>query len=247
MNLTPHKLQAILMAILSILALSQTTPVLAAGTSSAKAQATATIASSCTINAQNLAFGNLVLPLSAQNASTSMNLLCSNNASYTVNLAYGGIYGQGNSASGDYWSHTSNIFTTCNGGPVINVWTEYNAAGTALKTAQVCPGPSQNATTAQVEAALNATYTNGTFTANSTAYAYGKMTGVASGDQIGYSIQVPNTPGKVWNAGVNAYTTTGNGVSQSIPVVGTLIPAQSSSNYPTPDSYLDTVTATVTF
>jgi spore coat protein U-like protein len=73
------------------------------------------------------------------------------------------------------------------------------------------------------------------------------MIGAAKGDKIGYSIQVPGNAGEVWNNGQNNYSSTGTGLAQTIPVVGTIMPAQSGSAYPTPDTYADTVVATVSF
>lgn len=196
-----------------------------AGTISASTQATATLSSSCQISAQNLSFGNLVLPISSQGASSSMSVLCSKGHAYTVGLAYGGVYGQGGVSSGDYWAPATSAQTGLHcitGTP----YAEYDSSGNML--------------TASCHTTQPANPTN-------TVYSYGKMIGVANGDNIAYSIQVPNNPGQVWNSGVNNYTSTGTGASQTIPVVGTLVPGQSGSTYPTPDSYMDTVTATVSF
>jgi len=197
-------MQKIVLSMIALLTMSSFQTVSFAGTSSANTQSTATIASTCTITAQNLNFGALVLPLSAQNASTSMAVLCSNKASYTVGLAYGGQW---------YCTYSGTI-----NGQSYTI-PQDNIGG--------CPSTIQ----AQV----------------ASSYAYGKMIGTAKGDSIGYSIQVPGNPGKVWNNGQGNYTATGTGVSQTIPVVGTLVPAQSGSSYPTPDTYMDTVTATVNF
>lgn len=212
-----------------------------AGTSTANPKATATISSSCQIAAQNLNFGNLVLPLSAQSASSSMTVLCSKNASYTVALAYGGVYGAG--TNGDYWVHEGCI-KACNNG--YNWYYEYNAAGQIINEQQYANGPIVNgATTATIPGAtLNPS--TGTYTVG-TSYAYGEMIGVASGDHVAYAISVPGNSAAIWNTGNSNYTTTGTGATQTLPINGTLVPAQSSSTYPTPDYYMDTVTATITY
>lgn len=210
-----------------------------AGNQSANTQATATVSAECTIQAQNLSFGALVLPLSAQSASTSMNVLCSKNASYTVGLAYGGVYGSGSGGTGGtpenlvltgspgtYNGQGQEIARTCN-------YVSSSDTSTVVTTTQA-PSPG-------FTCGMNISYTP------PAGYGYGKMIGVMSGDSIGYSIQVPNNAGEVWNAGQNSYTAIGTGSNQAIPVIGTLVPAQSSGNYPTPDSYMDTVTATVSF
>lgn len=214
-----------------------------AGSTSASEQATATLSSNCTISAQNLNFGNLVLPLSAQSASTSMSVLCSKNHAYTIGLAYGGVYGQG-SANGNYWTISGsagsyNIYYYSNGNFVTGILNRTCAQ--VLSWSQGAVGSTNDV--AQTGWSCGQT---GTFAVNA-AYGYGKMIGVAKGDTVAYSIQVPNQPSQIWNAGESSYSATGTGDTQTIPVVGTIVPSQSGSTYPTPDMYLDTVTATVNF
>lgn len=209
-------------------------PVLAAGSATANPKTTATISATCTINAQNLNFGNLVLPISAQSASTSMTVLCSKNAPYTVGLAYGGVYGVSQTVNSPYLSTGSY---------------KYIQGGTALYwvcTYTATSPTGQTATTTQTSATSSCPNISQTqsFTVS---YAYGKMIGAMSGDQIGYSIQVPNNPAQIWNAGNSSYSSTGTGDNQTISVTGSLVPSQTSNSYPTPDSYSDTVTAIVSF
>jgi spore coat protein U-like protein len=217
-------------------------PVANAASSTAQPKATATLSAECTISAQNVNFGNLVLPLSAQTASSNMTVLCSNKASYTVALAYGGIYGAG--TNGDYWVHEG-CPQAC--ATDYNWYYEYNSSGQVIAQQQFAndegaglylpneqiPGATYNAST-------------GTFVVG-TVYAYGEMTGVAKGDHVAYSISVPGNSSQIWNTGNSNYAGTGNGVSQSLPINATLVPSQSSSTYPSPDYYMDTVTATVNF
>jgi spore coat protein U-like protein len=222
-----RKLTSMSMLAVSLCVAMMTQPMTAkAGSQTAQTQANATISSTCVIVAQNLNFGALNLPLSSQSASTSMNVQCSKNASYTVNLAYGGVYGQGgvsgtlpNTAGGKVTGGSSCTYS----GYINGV---YYSENEYIYGSPYCPASTSYATPS---------------------YAYGKMIGAAKGDNIGYSIQVPNNPGQIWNAGNAAYRSTGTGASQTIPVVGTLVPAQSGSSYPTPDAYMDTVTATVSF
>lgn len=221
-----------------------------AGSTSASQQATATLSSSCTLSTQNLSFGNLVLPLSAQSASTSMSVLCSKNHSYTVGLAYGGVYGQG-TGDGSYWevigcstNHVAGITPPSCGNYYI-WWYEFNAAGTQIGSSQLYWPTSQAPT--GVTGYSGTTTQLGTKFALGSGYSYGIMTGVAKGDTIAYSIQVPGNSAEVWNAGNYSYTATGTGATQTIPVTGKIVPAQSGSTYPTPDMYMDTVTTTVSF
>lgn len=222
-----RKLTSVSMLVFSLCAVMMTQPMTAkAGSQSAQTQANAIISATCVITAKNLNFGALTLPLSGQSASTSMNVQCSKNAAYTIGLAYGGVYGTGgvsgtlpNTAGGKV---TGGAGCTYSGYINGQYYSEYQY----VYGSPYCPGSISYATTS---------------------YAYGKMIGAANGDNIGYSIQVPGNPGQIWNAGNASYSSTGTGASQTIPVVGTLVPAQSGSAYPTPDSYMDTVTATVNF
>jgi spore coat protein U-like protein len=228
--------------VLAVLAMGSSTSAHAASTSATQ-QATATVSSSCTISAQNLNFGNLVLPLSAQSASTSMSVLCSKNHAYTIALAYGGVYGQG-SANGNSWTVTGsngsyNIYYYQNGNFVTGI--TGRTCDQVLSWSQAAVGSTNDV--AQTGWTCGST---GSFAVTS-AYGYGKMIGVAKGDNVAYSIQVPNQPSQIWNAGESSYSATGTGATQTIPVVGTIVPSQSGSSYPTPDMYMDTVTATVGF
>jgi spore coat protein U-like protein len=256
-NLLKYIIMSSLMVMISITLQSSSY----AASSSASNQATATVAAVCTISAQNLNFGNLVLPLSAQSASTNMTVLCSKNHSYTVGMAYGGVYGQGQSQTPTSASVASYCATsTTDDGGYYTLYNAYNASGSQVASvygaytlglisiSTLKPGQCASPTTAgKTLTSSDGKYGPLTFNAVTVAYAYGKMIGVAKGDNVAYSIQVPGNPGQVWNTGENNYTSTGTGSNQTIPVVGTLVPAQSSGNYPTPDYYMDTVTATVSF
>jgi spore coat protein U-like protein len=225
-----------------------------AGTSTASPKATATLASSCTISAQNISFGNLVLPVSAQTASSSMSVLCNNKASYTIGLAYGGIYGAG--TNGNYWKEIG-----CRGvdGACYSYgswWDEYNSAGTKISSQELNWQQGQIPSGVILPQGFNISsidlngagglINNVTLQVSAT-YGYGKMLGVAHGDSIGYFISVPGNSANVWNTNNYTYTATGSGVAQSIPLNAKLVPAQSSSSYPSPDSYMDTVTATISY
>lgn len=190
--------------------------------SSANTQATATLSAECTITAQDVKLGALVLPLSAQSASSSMTVLCSKSAPYTIALAYGGVYGKGETTG-------SPLVGSLNNGA--NNTCIYNING------------SNQSFQIPVSQSLNCPSSYG----STEPYGYGMMMGVMSGDSIAYSIQVPNSLGEIWNTGEGSYSANGTGSVQSIPVVLTLVPAQSSGNYPSPDTYMDTVTATISY
>ena len=201
-----------------ILGIALCMPVFAQSTSlTATPKATATLSSSCVISAQNVSFGQLSLPVGSQSAGSNMSVLCTQGSNYTINLAYGGVYGQG-SVSG-----TLNYVRYNNGciyGGYIN-GTYYSQS-------------------------VNAQNCDPTYTYRLSPYSYGVLKGASKGDSVGYSIQVPNSPGKVWNNGVNSYSAVATGQNDSLPILATLQAGQGSS-YPAPDSYSDTITATISY
>lgn len=206
----------------------------ASGNVTASAKATATLAATCTISAQNVNFGQIILPVSNQSATSSMSVQCSKNAPYVIGLAYGGIYGSAQSVNASY--KNTGAYKYIQGGTALYWVCQYTATSP----------DGQTATNTSISASGNCPSTNGT-QSFSVSYAYGKMIGVMSSDSIGYSIQVPNNPSQIWNSGNYSYNSTGVGTSQSIPVVATLVPSQTANKYPTADTYLDVVTATITY
>jgi len=206
-----------------------------AGSVTASAKASATLSSVCTIASQNVNFGQISLPIGTQTATSSMSVECTKGSTYTIGLAYGGVYGSGTNTSGNYYQ-TVGTTGGCGGGAA---WYQYNSSGTQVGSVYCTANTS--------------TPPNG-YTVNQSgkyyqvaSYAYGKMTGAAKGDAIGYAIQVPNNPTQVWNTGNYTYSSSGTGSAQAIPVVATLVPSQTANQYPTADTYLDTVTATISY
>lgn len=73
------------------------------------------------------------------------------------------------------------------------------------------------------------------------------MTGIVKKDQVGYAITIPNNSTKIWNKGVNSYTSKGIGVKQVIPLNAKIVTDKSTSKYLAQDSYLDTVTVNLNY
>jgi spore coat protein U-like protein len=220
----------------------------------ANPKATATLAANCTISTQNVSFGTLILPLAAQSASSSMSVLCSKNASYKVGLAYGGIYGAG--TNGNYWKEAGCKSSDGSCFAYGSWWDEYNSSGTKISSQELNWQQGQipsgviipaNFQTSSIDLTSQGALINNVVLQVGTAYGYGELIGVASADHVGYFIQVPNQPSEVWNTNEYSYSATGTGVAQSIPVVATIVPSQSGHSYPTPDTYMDVVTATVSY
>lgn len=203
---------------------------------SATTKASATLASVCTISSQNINFGQIALPISNQSATSSINVQCTKGSSYTIGLAYGGIYGQGGVSNGNYYQ----VLGIGGGCPAdaSTYWNEYNSSGVVI---------SHTCTTSWSVPPSGTTYSNGNYYVSSPSYAYGILNGASKGDGIAYFIQVPGNPNQVWNSGNYSYTSTGTGSNQSIAVIATLKPSNTPNSYPSADSYLDTVVATINY
>ena len=207
--------------IMAVLLTALASPVFAQTSMTSTTKATATLTGSCLIGASNVNFGQLNLQAlpSGIVAQSNMTLHCTTATAYSINLAYGGIYGQGTAAGGDYYVNQG-CWVNCNPGHS-NVYYEYDSSGKAIGsyigTSPPATGPKP--------------------------YAYGYMVGAISGDQIQYKITVPGNDNQVWNSGEYTYANTGTGADQVFPIKATA----TSTTFPTPDSYSDTVTATVTY
>lgn len=205
-----------------------------ASNTASNVQSTATLASTCAIQTNNVNFGQIILPSAenGQNASTTMSVQCTKGSSYTISLSYGGVYGTG--TAGVYYVFAYN---TNNGHSIVTTYEEYSSTGVYMKTVTFIGAPP------------NTTYNTTTreYSSGSTVYAYGLLKGVTGGDTISYKITVPNNDSEVWNNGNFSYTATATGDIQSIPVKATLQTGTQGSAYPAPDSYTDTVTATISY
>jgi spore coat protein U-like protein len=211
-----------------------------AQTATAPLTTTATLTSSCTITANGVTFGAIMAPLNSQSASGNMNVLCNTGTSYNIALSYGGIYGQ--ITPGDY------LQANGTGAPTRIGYSRYTSDGVLIPGGNIfIPNIGYPNNQALGAALGNYTVKSGVCTFASSSYAYGKMIGVAKGDNIAYSISVPGNPGQIWNTGSSSYTGTGTGETQSLPILAKIEPSQSGRPYPTADTYMDTVTATLSY
>ena len=204
-------------------------------------KSTATLSATCSISASTVSFGNMMLPLVSQSSSGNMSVLCNKGAPYTIDLAYGGIYGKGSAGSNYYVEIIGTSGSYCVG--YGKAFYYYDVNGTYLS--KTCQGLMSNYSSL-TDATVDGQARKYTGSVPGTSYDYGVLSGVR-GDSIAYSISLPNDSSKVWNAGNNSYSDTGIGNTQNLPIRAVIIPSKSSSYNPTPDIYTDTVTATVNF
>lgn len=198
-------------------------------------KSTATLAASCRINAQSISFGQLALPLSAQSATSNLSVLCSKQAAYKIDMAFG--------LSTSYWQISS-----AGGRWADSTWT----ASTVLydSTGKVIGGSGFSYPQGADPYSMLSTTMKCTVTADGKCHATAgsSNSGVMIGakDSVAYTIFIPGDTSKVWNVGKNSYLGTGTGDTQSIPVQAQIVPG-SSTPFPAPDMYSDTVVATITY
>lgn len=266
-------------------------------------EASASIESFCQINAADINFGVVNLPLTAQSANAQMNVLCSNNVAYKVDLSYGGNYvGQSTNVgslgvegitasmaykSTDYYEARSPTKKESgyrlykDGQPISNGepreslpnYYDWNLNGDnnagdftcyasypnkilfwSVEASQLINGSSLvrtwvddiNGVCDTSTARLNMTNFTKLF-GGATVADKGVMTGTFKGDKLAYQITLPSDSTKPWIAGVNSYNATGVGNNQVIEMNAKIVPSASSSSYIAQDTYVDTVTATVSY
>lgn len=198
----------------------------------------------CTIQATDISFGTLASPLTAQSSSANLKVLCNRDLPYTIAMAYGGSYGQGQ-VSGNTYQLSS--FNYGGNGEIRSFLLEtYNSSGVKIAGGpqlNLNIQPSQLASYMQTNYGCN--YSAGTCTTAGSDY--GVLNGVSKGNVVAYSISIPGEPNKIWNTGKNSYTAKGSGKEQLIPVNIKIVPDKSSSLYPAADFYMDTITTSIVY
>lgn len=227
--------------IIMALAIAFASSTVLADNSTTEFQASSKITATCSMSAINMNVGLFLLPLSSQYFGGSISLLCSREASYTIDLAYGGVYGQGQTGDGSYWQYSYSPNSSQ------QIWNKFTKGGAFIDSVFVL---ASDGGALQIAAdSLGCTFNAGgtrCLTARPS-YDYGMMKGATKGDSVAYSIFVPGDSSKVWNAGKNSYSGTGTGKQEQVTFQGRIIPAQSGSAYPAPDFYTDTITASIKY
>lgn len=226
----------------------------------------ATVENSCLLNAEGINFGILSGPINIKTASSSMSVKCTNQTQYTIDLAYGGIYGEGPKVdenkydlvvvkeAGSYGTYrilkngestTSSADFECRSDGKVFFYNKsvavlYGTERTGnwlTDNYSACNGNRANLSKVGI-------------LGNNPAFEYGLLNGGTSGDALAYEISLPDDTNKVWNKGVNSYVALGTGGVQVIPLnarvknVGT---ETSAPKYVAQDNFLDTITVTVQY
>lgn len=216
------KITVLMLSMLSSMAFADVTSSTVSGTT----KATANLSSSCQIQMQSISFGALMLPVTTQQASSNMNVLCTKETPYTIDMSYGVssviVYvrnANGHSYSYDTATKTSSPAPTDMTGYVL---TDNNVPG-GVNGCDYLWGCTS--------------YTKAGTTAN--------LMGATKGDAIAFKIVNPTDASKSWDLS-NKYANKGTGSTQTILVKAQLIPS-STNQFPAPDSYTATLTTTLTY
>lgn len=274
-----------MVGVLALMMLGSSTA-FAAENQTADFQASAEIENFCSVEVDNVNFGQVTAPLSAQGSKSEMRVLCSKNAPYSVNLLYGvngGTVSSGASADQEYKFHAamqSNYLGSYSGyystffeiakveDSFVNNYRELvdfecstkdinqvrlisekslSLFGKGGQPAGWYNMPGVCSSNSMYEyPRINAANLNSTF-ASFAVKEFGTMIGAIRGDSLAYKITLPGDNTKVWSSGINEYQAVGDGESQKIDINAQIVPNKSSSQYLAQDSYIDTVTAVISY
>lgn len=220
-------------------------------------QANAEVENSCVVTSAEINFGVISAPLSQQGSSGAMSVICTKGTPYSIDLSYGGVYGQGthhaDTVTSSYNKSEANGYsyklTSHRDGDIGIVYCQNNkqVSFANISTAQKF---GYN-TTAMVDDVNNFCSVGASppsvISIGSMPYEFGMMQGSVRGDGLAYQITIPGDINKVWNSGKNAYTSVGTGQIQDIEVNAKIVPGSSSSTHVAQDGYNDTVTARIDY
>ena len=236
-----------------------------ASNSNADLKSTAKMENTCLMSVDNILFGQVFAPLTSQVSQSQMKVLCNNNASYKIELAYGGVYGTGGSTynPADIRIVTDLVMPNFRSYKIyvkdepvsalradIECNNQYNNKVGILSNEMgvILNGKKGNFVSISGICSGVTAYAAGFANIpGSPSYAYGVMNGGLSGDKLAYKITVPGDTSKVWNAGNSSYTATGTGAEQIVNVNAQIVPGNSTSLYPAQDMYTDIITAVISY
>lgn len=239
---------------------------IAQGNAIGNLKASAKIESFCQIQAIDVNFGVVNLPLTAQSANSELRVVCSNNTLYNIDLTYGNNTGGTNTTilTVQFNPNSSNYtkWDIIENGVVLNsllcfgstAGFAYNNANNEKLRHAYGLDSGYKFGTVYTDAQYPFLCSKGTLSPthishleSRTAKDFGSMTGAMKKDSLAYRITLPKDSTKTWSKGLNSHKGTGVGVEQKIAVNAKIVPEKSSSNYVAQDTYLDTVTATISY
>lgn len=220
-------------------------------------QTSAKIENTCFISAENINFGQVSSPLSTQGTSSDMRVLCTTNASYVIDLAYGGKTSssqyriekeqyrpQGNGPEYNVFNSNNEFIgiIACGNPSIYKGWVAFNTQAIADLYNVPLAGIQQN-----WRPDKTGICNHENLTPNQPFLNIGIMTGLSKGDKLAYKVTLPGDSSKTWSKGQNSYKSTGTGEEQTIRMNANIVPNSSSSLYLAQDNYLDTIIAEISY
>lgn len=240
-------------------------------------EASAKVENFCSIKTENLNFGVLNAPLTAQSANSKLRVLCTKNSAYSINLMYGLSEGQVPSDFGDEYTLVVRLHTNQGGAYRTYYQVKKNNVNVTPNDAYdtECNVLQPDKINLMTDAALEffgrkgqdkGWYDMPGICIKNTGYfpvidneklkelrselsvqEYGKMKGLMKGNVVAYKITVPGDSLKTWSRNVNDVKSIGTGVEQEFDMNAQIVPIKSSSLYVAEDNYLDNVTAEISY
>lgn len=209
----------------------------------------AKIDAGCFLTADNINFGVLMMPLTNQTASSQINIQCSKMAPLSVTVQYGNLASSGvYSVAVINGSNTHTVYKdgqnigsiACNvSAGIQNVYFHTSAVRNLFNPQEIVG----NWVFDKYNLCANDTIKADTITAlNKKA----SLTGLVNGDNLFYSLEVPNDASKIWNS-TNDYKITGTGNSQIIPVKANILKSDNPTYRMAPDMFQGTLSFNLTY
>lgn len=252
------------------------TPSLGFSQESSSIDVSAKIDPGCFIEADNVNFGNLNMPLSNQTSMSNMRIQCSKGANISIAIYYSSNGDIGTKNTGTY----TNVFV--NNSNNNNDYTSYETNQTGFTAGKIYNDstPISNAikdyecihnhngyynqiyvysiefaslykinvgfNDSRVNNVCNGTLLNLDTLSSFGTPAKGVLKGVQKSEKIIYSVEKPDSPSTVWNSS-NVYSITPTGVTQNIPMKVNILSADNPKYRMSPDMYQDNLTIALTY
>lgn len=227
--------------------------------SNSEIEVSATVDPGCFLEAENVNFGSLIMPITNQSAQSEMKIKCSKNTSLSISIEYGLV------TSGSQYSfitvppqvsyaqdqHQVKIYKdgialtndsydiVCHANPNGFGGSGFRTSNEIIKKFKI-PVTIHNA--GYWENGTDMCDSNGKFNVTNSFFTtvMGALSGISSGEVIKYSFEKPNSTSN-WNNS-NSYEILSTGVEQVVPLKAVIKSSENPQYRMTPDHYLDTVT-----
>lgn len=215
----------------------------------------ATINAGCLLTTENINFGVLSMPISNQSTTSNMQVKCSKGVASIIQISYtpNGAISTANYTATEVTFNGATHYKLYKDGVGVT-GSSIDIACNALSQVFFYNQGTQNLYGVQGQVSwvpdtwniCSGVKINTTTLSNLGTKSEGVLTGIAKGDKVIYSLEVPNSSGQTWNV-QNKYSFTTTGDTQTIPMKANVKSAGNPTNRLAPDTYQDILTVVLTY